>query len=476
VAQGPVSLVAIDEAHCVSQWGHDFRPDYRRLKELADLLPGVPRIALTATADAATRADICAQLGIAPGSLVVAGFDRPNIRYAAVAKRRPAEQLAAFVGAAGAVPGIVYCQTRKGAEAAADTLRAGKVAARVYHAGLSAEERAQNQRWFAACEAGVMCATVAFGMGIDKPDIRFVVHMGLPKSIEAYYQETGRAGRDGAPAQAMLFWGQQDVVLARNRILEGEADEARKAHELEQLGKLAAWAQAAGCRRVPLLRHFGEPDPQPCGNCDNCLEAPALLEVTEAARKLLSAVYRTGQMFGMKHVAQVLRGEADEKVQRFGHDGLALFGIGKELAEAQWLKLARLLEGTGALERDAAHGGLRLGAAARPILKGEAPVSVRADDWAPAPRERRRRGTPTGGGATVPSADSALFEALRAWRRERAAREDVPAFVVLHDSTLLALAAARPRDRAALAEVPGIGAAKLERFGAELLAVMEEAA
>jgi ATP-dependent DNA helicase RecQ len=321
-----------------------------------------------------------------------------------------------------------------------------------------------------------MCATVAFGMGIDKPDIRYVVHMGLPKSIEAYYQETGRAGRDGAPAQAMLFWGQQDVVLARNRIVEGDADDARKSHELEQLGKLAHWAATSGCRRVPLLAHFGEPDPQPCGNCDNCLEAPALLEVTEAARKLLSAVYRTGQMFGMKHVAQVLRGEADEKVQRFGHDRLGVFGIGADLAEAQWLKLARLLEGAGALERDAAHGGLRLGASARPILKGEAPVSMRADDWAPAPRERRRRGRPGSQAAPLPAADSALFEALRSWRRERASREDVPAFVVLHDSTLQALAAARPRDRAALAEVPGIGAAKLERFGDELLALLKEAA
>lgn len=468
VRQGPVSLVAIDEAHCVSQWGHDFRPDYRRLKALADLLPGVPRIALTATADAATRADICEQLGIATDRLVVAGFDRPNIRYASEAKRRPAEQLVAFVKAQGPVPGIVYCQTRKGAEAAAEQLAAAGVAARVYHAGLAPDVRSDSQKWFQRTEAGVMCATVAFGMGIDKPDIRFVVHMGLPKSIEAYYQETGRAGRDGAPSVAMLFWGPQDVTLARQRITDSEADEARKAHEMAQLTKLAAWAETLGCRRAPLLAHFGEPDPQPCGNCDNCLEAPTTLDVTEPARKLLSAVYRTGQMFGMAHVAQVLRGEADDKVLRFGHDRLSVFGIGADLAEAQWLKLGRLLESHHALAREA-HGGLKLGPAARSILKGEVSVDVREADWAPQPRRRARRAT-----VDMGAADEGLFERLRAWRRKRAEQEDVPAFVVLHDSALKAIAALRPTDRAALAGVPGIGAAKLERFGDDLIALVSE--
>ncbi len=467
VTEGPVSLVAIDEAHCVSQWGHDFRPDYRRQKALADLLPGVPRIALTATADAATRADICEQLGIAPQRLVVAGFDRPNIQYRAEAKRRPAEQLIGFVKAQGSVPGIVYCQTRKGAELAAEQVAAAGVEARVYHAGLAGDERARNQKWFQRAEAGVMCATVAFGMGIDKPDIRFVVHMGLPKSIEAYYQETGRAGRDGAPSVAMLFWGPQDVTLARQRITDGEADEARKGHELAQLAKLAAWADTIGCRRVPLLTHFGEKDPRPCGNCDNCLEAPATLDVTEAARKLLSAVYRTGQMFGTKHVAQVLRGEADDKVLRFGHDRLSVFGIGGDLSEAQWLRLGRLLEANHALERDGAHGGLRLGPAARAILKGEVPVEVREADWAPGPRRRAR-----GAAADMEVADEGLFERLRAWRRARAEQEDVPAFVVLHDSSLRAIAALKPMSRAALAGVPGIGAAKLERFGDDLIALV----
>jgi ATP-dependent DNA helicase RecQ len=468
VTSGPVSLVAIDEAHCVSQWGHDFRPDYRRLRALADLLPGIPRIALTATADAATRADICEQLGIAADRLVVAGFDRPNIQYRAEAKRRPAEQLVQFVRTQGDVAGITYCQTRKGAEAAAEQLAAAGVAARVYHAGLTPEERSMNQKWFQRTESGVMCATVAFGMGIDKPDIRFVVHMGLPKSIESYYQETGRAGRDGAASVAMLFWGPQDVTLARQRITDSDAEEARKAHELAQLQKLAGWAETLGCRRVPLLAHFGEPDPKPCGNCDNCLDAPETLDVTEAARKLLSAVYRTGQMFGLTHVAAVLRGESDDKILRFGHDKLSVFGIGTDLAQAQWLRLGRLLEAGHALARDA-HGGLRLGPEARAILKGGVPVAVRKADWAPDRRRRASRAT-----ATLDTADEGLFERLRAWRRARAEQEDVPAFVVLHDSALKAIAASRPASRADLAGVPGIGAAKLERFGDDLLALVLE--
>lgn len=467
VQSAPVSLVAIDEAHCVSQWGHDFRPDYRRLKALADLLPGVPRLALTATADAMTRADICEQLGISQDALVVAGFDRPNIQYRAEAKNRPSEQLVSFVRTQGAVPGIVYCQTRKGAEQAADTLKAGGTKAWVYHAGLSAEERSGGQKAFQRTEAGVMCATVAFGMGIDKPDIRFVVHMGLPKSIEAYYQETGRAGRDGAPSTAMLFWGPQDVTLARQRIEQGEAEEARKNHELGQLKKLSGWAETLGCRRVPLLTHFGEVEPQPCGNCDNCLEAPATTDVTEAARKLLSAVYRTGQMFGLQHVAKVLRGESDEKVERFGHDKLGVFGIGKDLAETQWLRLGRLLEASHGLERDAEHKGIRLGPDARAILKGEVPVAVRQSDWAP--DRRRRRGAVA---VAMPAADEGLFEKLRAWRRAQAEAEDVPAFVVLHDSALRSIAALRPGSRGELRAVPGMGDAKMQRFGDAILEVV----
>jgi ATP-dependent DNA helicase RecQ len=468
-AAAKIAVLAIDEAHCVSQWGHDFRPEYRRLRTLADALPGVPRIALTATADAATRADIAAQLGIAPDRIRVAGFDRPNIRYEVAARRDVAGQLAQFLGGNPGA-GILYCPTRAEAEAAAERAAAAGRRALVYHAGLEAGARQANQRAFQESDDAVMAATIAFGMGIDKPDIRFVVHLGLPKSIEAYYQETGRAGRDGEPAVARMLWGAQDIRRARQWIEDSEAGEARKAHQRAQLERLVAFAETLGCRRQPLLRHFGEPDPPRCGNCDNCLAAPETRDVTDAARMLLSAVYRTGQSFGLQHVTRVLRGIADDKVTRFGHDGLALFGIGREMAEAQWLRLGRRLEADGLLVRDGGHRGLSLGPRARAVLKGEAPVAMRVEDWEPRRADRSRR-------AAVPvhepdRPDAALFEALRAWRREQAAVDSVPAYVILHDSTLKAIAQFRPADSAALAAVPGIGAAKLDRFGAAILAVV----
>ena len=466
--EAPVSLIAIDEAHCVSVWGHDFRPENRRLKELADLLPGVPRIALTATADATTRADICEQLGIAPDRLLIAGCDRPNICYRVTAKRQPAEQVRRFVEEQGKVAGIVYCQTRASTEQVAERLGARGLPARAYHAGLAAEERAAAQKWFQRSEYGVMCATVAFGMGIDKPDIRYVVHLGLPKSIESYYQETGRAGRDGAPAIANLFWGPQDAILARQRIEASEAGEERKAHERQMLRKLVAWAETTDCRRVPLLRHFGDAASNACGNCDNCLDPPTTLDLTEAARKLLSAVYRTGQRFGLAHVAKVLRGDDDEKIERLGHDRLPLFGIGRDLAQAQWLRLGRLLEASGALARDPEHGGVHLSGPAREMLRGEVPVAVRAEDWAVERRPRRTRRD----AAPMAEADGQLFEELRLWRRAKAEELDVPAFTVLHDSSLRAIAAARPQSRDALAALPGIGDVKLDRFGDELLAIV----
>jgi len=473
VRSAPVAVLAIDEAHCVSQWGHDFRPDYRRLRTLADLLPGVPRIALTATADAATQADICAQLGIAADRLRVAGFDRPNIRYEVAQKRSGDGQLLALIRQHGGESGIIYCQTRAETERTATMLQASGASARPYHAGLPADDRARNQRAFQEADDMVMAATIAFGMGIDKPDVRFVAHLGLPKSIEAYYQETGRAGRDGDPATAHMLWGAGDVVRARQRIDEGEAEVARKHHEHRMLDRLVGFAETLGCRRIPLLTHFGEAEPTPCGNCDNCLKAPSTHDVTEPARKLLSAVYRTGQLFGLQHVARVLRGAADERVAKHGHDKLSVFGIGSELAEAQWMRLGRKLEADGALSRDPEHGGLRLGASARRILKGESAVAVRRDDWEPRRAARTRR---TATQTTASGPEQTLFEALRDWRRAQAAQDEVPAYVILHDSVLREIAARRPASPALLAEVPGVGVAKLERYGAKIIAVVRRQA
>jgi ATP-dependent DNA helicase RecQ len=466
---GRVALLAIDEAHCVSQWGHDFRPEYRQLRALADRLPGVPRLALTATADATTRADICAQLGIAPDALVVAGFDRPNIRYAAKPRKEAAGQLRSFLADHRGEAGIVYCDTRRGADETADLLRGAGVPARSYHAGMEPEDRARAQQWFRRAEDGVMAATIAFGMGIDKPDVRFVVHMGLPKSIEAYYQETGRAGRDGAPADALLLWHEADVVRARRRIDEGDAGEDRRRHERGQLDRLVAWAGTTGCRRLPLLAHFGELRSEPCGNCDNCAAPPATRDATEAARKLLSAVVRTGQRFGLGHVAAVLRGEADERTERLGHDRLSVFGIGRDLPAAHWQRLGRHLEALGALVRDPDHGGLALTPRARPILTGDEPVAVRADLLEREARRRRTVRAPVGDPAA-----SGRLERLKAWRRQAAAAAGVPAYVIFHDSTLQAIAEAAPDSPEGLAGIPGIGAAKLARHGDAVLRVLRD--
>ena len=468
VDRADIALVAIDEAHCVSQWGHDFRPEYRRLRELCDLLPGVPRIALTATADKATRADILEQLGIAPDRMVVAGFDRPNIRYEVVPKTNSLRQLKAFLDTQRGKSGIVYAPTRDKTDRTAEALRGMGINALAYHAGLDARQRASNQAAFVAAEDMVMVATVAFGMGIDKPDVRFVAHTGLPKSIEAYYQETGRAGRDGDPAVAHLIYGADDIARARQFIAASEADEARKAAETRRLNALIAFCETAQCRRVPLLTYFGEPAPEPCGNCDTCLAPPRLTDATEAARKLLSAVYRTGQRFGVQHLVEVLQGADGEKVRKFGHDQLSVFGIGSELSANGWKALARQLEAGEALLRDDEHGGLRLGPAARTILKGETPVLLRE-----AAEPARRTRTPRGGGAEpLGDADAALFEALRGVRRALAADAGVPPYVVFHDATLHAMARARPQTLDELGEISGVGARKLEAYGAAFLAVL----
>jgi ATP-dependent DNA helicase RecQ len=462
--QAKLSLFAIDEAHCVSEWGHDFRPDYRLLRPLMDAFPEVPRLALTATADAHTRADILEQLGIPAEGLIVSGFDRPNIRYGIGARDNATRQIAQFL-ADNPGSGIVYAPTRKAVEQLAEKLSGHGRPVLPYHAGLEPEVRRRNQAAFVASEDMVIVATVAFGMGIDKPDVRFVVHAGLPKSIEAYYQETGRAGRDGDPAVAQLFWGANDFALARQRI--GEVEEARQGGERARLDVLARLVETPGCRRAVLLRHFGEHPGDFCGNCDNCLSTPDVLDATETARKLLSAVYRTGQSFGVGHLEKVLGGNADERVEKFGHDRLSVFGIvdGDEMRLLR--PLVRALQARGSLTTTE-HGGLSLAGDARAILKGEVKVEI----VAPPPRGRKARGRGDRGG--VNPAGDPLFDALRAKRRELAQAAQVPPYVIFHDSVLREMAMARPSSRSALGEISGVGARKLEAYGDAFLHVIEQ--
>ena len=464
LASARLSLFAIDEAHCVSEWGHDFRPDYRLLRPLLDAFPDVPRLALTATADAHTRADILQQLGIPHEGLIVSGFDRPNIRYHVTPKTSTPKQVAEIVRKTPG-PGIVYCQSRAGTEKMAESLARTGRPTRAYHAGLDPSVRARNQADFVRSEEMVICATIAFGMGIDKPDVRFVVHAGLPKSIEAYYQETGRAGRDGDPSVAHLFWGAEDFVRARQRI--GEVEPERRAGEQTRLQSLSALVETGGCRRAVLLKHFGEEPPATCGNCDNCLGASGAVDATELARKFLSAVFRTGQMFGVTYVEQVLTGKSSERSLMNGHEKLSVWNI-VDATEAALLKPV----GRALLLRDALraneHGGLEFGPGARGLLKGEDTLSV-----VPQPRrERRARGE----AAAADPADNPLFEALRNRRRELAQDAGVPPYVIFHDSTLRDMAAQRPTSRAALATLSGIGARKLDAYGDAFLQVIRDAA
>ncbi len=461
-----IALFAIDEAHCVSEWGHDFRPDYRMLRPVLDRFPDVPRLALTATADQATRADILRQLGIPDEGLIVAGFDRPNIRYAITARdsgtRQIIELLQRLPGA-----GIVYAPSRKATEdIAAQIARSGRDAA-FYHAGLEPERRAAVQASFVASESMVMVATIAFGMGIDKPDVRFVIHAGLPKSIEAYYQETGRAGRDGDPAEAHLFWGASDFARAQQWLADVEPE--RLAGERARLNTLATLVEAPTCRRAILLRHFGEHPAASCANCDNCENPPQVLDASELARKLLSAVYRTGQSFGIGHIEKVLTGQNDERIESRAHDKLSVFGIvGRE--EAALLRpLARTLVARGMLA-STEHGGLMLGPEARGVLKGEAGVTI-AEPPVKARRGRRERGG--SGGGTNPIGNP-LFEALRDKRKALAAEHGIPAYVIFHDSVLRDMAHQCPETLGELASIPGVGAKKLETWGADFIAVVSD--
>jgi ATP-dependent DNA helicase RecQ len=458
-----IALFAIDEAHCVSEWGHDFRPDYRLLRPLLDEFPDVPRLALTATADAHTREDILVQLGIPREGLVIAGFDRPNIRYAVHPRDGLNRQLADLI-ASNPGPGIIYAPTRAATEKLAEALGRGGRPARAYHAGLDPQVRAANQTAFIASEDMVMVATVAFGMGIDKPDVRFVAHAGLPKSIEGYYQESGRAGRDGEPAQAHLFWGAEDFARARMRI--AELEPARQQGERTRIAALGALVETGTCRRAILLRHFGEDPPPGCGNCDNCLNPPPSIDATQTARKFLSAVYRTGQSFGVGHIESVLTGAVTDKIRERGHDRISVYGIvaGEETALLRPVSRALLVRD--ALQTNE-HGGLELGPSARPILRGEEDVSL----VVPPRKERRSRRSARNGGDANP-VDNPLFEALRACRRELAQEAGVPPYVIFHDSTLREMAEQRPSTLAELSHVSGVGHRKLDAYGDAFLAAI----
>ncbi|MBF6025660.1 DNA helicase RecQ [Lysobacter niastensis] len=466
-----IALFAIDEAHCVSQWGHDFRPEYRQLTVLHERWPDIPRIALTATADAPTRREIAERLALEDARQFVSSFDRPNLRYRVVHKDGGGvRQLLDFLASHRGESGIVYAFSRKRVESVAEQLQIAGIDALPYHAGMEASLRAANQRRFLQQDGIVMVATIAFGMGIDKPDVRFVAHVDLPKSIEGYYQETGRAGRDGAASEVWLSYGLGDVVNLRQLIQQGEAGEERKRLELGKLDALLGYCESTQCRRQALLGWFGEPHPGACGNCDNCLEPPRSWDGTEAARKALSCVYRTGQRFGAGHLIDVLRGVATDKAKQYGHERLSTWSIGADLDERQWRGVFRQLVAGGLLEADVEHhGALRLTALSGPVLRGERSLMFRAE--APkAPRGRKSRGSVSAGAAIELDMDSQIrFDALRQWRAATAREQNVPAYVIFHDSTLRAIAEAAPDDLDELARVPGIGASKLDRYGDAVL-------
>jgi ATP-dependent DNA helicase RecQ len=482
-AQGRLSLFAIDEAHCVSQWGHDFRPEYRALTVLHERFPQVPRIALTATADAITREDIVERLQLQQARRFVSSFDRPNISYAIAEKKDASAQLLRFIEREHeGESGIVYCQTRKRVEDTAALLESHGIRALPYHAGLDAEVRQRHQDRFLREEGIVMAATIAFGMGIDKPDVRFVAHLDMPKNIEGYYQETGRAGRDGLPSVAWMLYGLQDVVNQRRMIDESPAPEDFKQVMRGKLDALLALAEATDCRRVRLLRYFGE-DSTPCGNCDNCVSPPQVWDGTDAARKLLSTVYRVQQQsgisFGAGHVMDIVRGKQTDKVAQFGHERLSTFGIGGEFSEAQLRGVLRQLVAIGAVAVDSeAFNTLKLTEGSRAVLRGEAPVLLRESVSQQGGGSRKRaavKGAPAAVSASLTEDGQARFAALKSWRAEIAREHNLPAYVIFHDATLAAIAALAPTTLGELQGISGIGAKKLEAYGNEVLRVVARA-
>lgn len=466
----PTSLIAIDEAHCVSQWGHDFRTDYLALNSLVSLFPGVPRMALTATATALTRREIVERLELRNPRIFVGSFDRPNIRYMVQTKTDARRQLLQFLSRHRNEAGIVYCLSRKKTETTAEWLQSQGFAALPYHAGLSADVRAAHQKRFVMEDAVIIVATIAFGMGIDKPDVRFVAHLDLPKSIESYYQETGRAGRDGQPADAWMVYGLQDVVRLRQMMEESAAGEEYKRNERLKLDSLLGWCEVTSCRRRPLLEYFGDRPEEDCGNCDVCLTPPVTWDGTEASRKLLSSVYRTGQRFGAAHVADVLRGKETDKVLQHRHDRLSVFGIGMELEAAAWRSVMRQLIVQGYLRADPERfGALVLTEKSRPLLRGETSVLLRRDVALPASSKKPRAEK-----TAVSENDRDFWEALRGCRQLLASEHKVPPYVIFHDATLMQIMAHRPRDADELLCINGVGQAKLKRYGEAFLEVVRQ--
>jgi ATP-dependent DNA helicase RecQ len=466
----PISLIAIDEAHCVSQWGHDFRHDYLSLGELGALFPGVPRMAVTATATDRTREEIVARLELNEPRIFIAPFDRANISYAVQVKTDAKRQLLKFLQARRGEAGIIYCLSRKKTESVAAQLCEQGFEALPYHAGLDSDVRRENQRRFLAEEGLIIVATIAFGMGIDKPNVRFVAHFDLPKSMESYYQETGRAGRDGEPAVAWMIYGLQDVVRLRQMLDESQAAEDYKRYERYKLDALLGWCEVTGCRRRPLLAYFGDSLAEDCGNCDGCLVPVKTWDGMEAAQKLLSAIYRTGQRFGAAHIVDVLLGKATDKIGQHGHDQLSVFGIGQDMASATWRSATRQLVVAGHLRADAErYGALVLTDTSRAVLRGETPLQFREDPKLPAAVVRR-----SSRARAVATEDEGLWKALSDCRQMLAKEHEVPAYVIFHDKTLQEMLQYRPQTSSEMLDISGVGQTKLDRYGEQFLEIIRQ--